>query len=130
MDSDFQPLIKKLCFACPKDDQEMSVITKGFEHQKTNRLVFSDWREERNRQLKSNGEPCPLDLLEDLKPEKLNHWLSCFMAEVRNAKGEPYPPFRTYCQDRFVLENSPITLKFMDKQNTIIIIVICTGHVM
>ena len=35
---------------------------------------------------------CPEDLLERPDEGKLNHWLSRFVAEVRNKKGEPYAP--------------------------------------
>jgi hypothetical protein len=43
-------------------------------------------------ELMEEDQRCPEDLLERPDKGKLNHWLSRFVAEVRNKKGEPYTP--------------------------------------
>ena len=62
---------------------------------------------------------CPEDLLERHDKGKLNHWLSCFVAEVCNKKGEPYTP-RTIHQllaglQQYMVDNNPASPKFLDK---------------
>ena len=71
----------------------MSLITKGYVPSNTRKQtdwavhVFSEWRRQRNESDKSSQ--CLADLFE--VPD-LNYWLPRFIAEVRNSKGEPYPP--------------------------------------
>ena len=51
---------------------------------------FEDWREVRNRQFPNDK--VPMDLLTSDNPTLLSKWLSRFVAETRNAKGDPYTP--------------------------------------
>ena len=52
----------------------------------------------------------------------MNYWISRFVAEVQNRKGEPYPP-RSIHQllaglQRYILDNNPNFPKLLDKQQT------------
>ena len=75
---------------------------------------FTDWKFQRST---DNGERCPDDLLENADIEKLNYWLSRFVAEVRRVDGKPYPP-RSISQllaalQRIMLETNPNASKFV-----------------
>ena len=54
---------------------------------------------------------CPENLLERPDKGKLNHWLSRFLAEVCNKKGEPYTPHTIHQ----LLAAAP---KFLDKDES------------
>jgi hypothetical protein len=85
--------------------------------------IFADWRACRISNANAGTELCPSDLLENPNKEKLNHWLSLFVNEVRNTKGSQYPP-RTIQQilaglQRYLIEINPVdSYKFMDKKNS------------
>ncbi len=55
---------------------------------------FQEWKKERNAT--NPDEPVPEKLLEEACPELLNKWLSFYVAETRNTKGQPYPPTTLY----------------------------------
>ena len=46
----------------------------------------------RNKTASDGDKRCPENLLDKPEVEKVNYWMSRFVAEVRNRKGEPYPP--------------------------------------
>ena len=58
---------------------------------------------------------CPEDLLERPDKGKLNHWLSRFVAEVRNKKGEPYAPRTIVLAGLQRYNYNPAAPKFLDK---------------
>ena len=57
--------------------------------------TFTDWHDERNK-CSAIQAKCPLDLLENPDPEKLNYWLSHFIVEARRKDSEPYPAWTLY----------------------------------
>ena len=53
---------------------------------------FREWVSARNKNIAEGGKHlCPLNVLEKPDVEKMNYWISRFVAKVRNWKGEPYP---------------------------------------
>ena len=134
LDPDFQPPKRKRKkvdlpaedrFASVVSDTDMSVIAKGFVPSNTKNTTwamncFQEWMYARDKRLPAGEEQgCPKDLLEHPDVEKLNYWLSRFVAEVRNKKGEPYPP-RTIHQilaglQRYMLDKNPNAPKFLNK---------------
>ena len=72
------------------NDREMRKVCEGFTPQNTTKntdwalRVFQEWEKQRN------GDQCNSDLLEHPSAEKLNCWLSCFVAECRRVDGQPY----------------------------------------
>ena len=102
-------------------------MKKGFVPKNTSKQtdwevrVFKDWIKESNPE--NDTTKCPADLLELGDAEKLNIWLARFVAEVRNAKGLPYP-LKTIQNllsglQRHVLEVNPSTAKFLDRNNVV-----------
>ena len=81
---------------------------------------FEDWREVRNRQFPNDK--VPMDLLTSDNPTLLSKWLSRFVAETRNAKGDPYTPSTLNQLLASLLRHmrtaNPNTPNFMDKKNT------------
>ena len=76
----------------------MTVISKGYVPPNTKEntdwtvTCFREWRSARNRNITKDDKCwCPEDL-ENPSIDKLNYWISRFIAEVRNKKGKPYPP--------------------------------------
>ena len=72
--------------------------------------------------LKGDKRSCPENLLDKLEVEKVNYWMSRFVAEVRNRKGEPYPR-RSIHQllaglQRYILDKNPNFITLLDKQQT------------
>ncbi len=55
---------------------------------------FQEWKKERNAT--NPDKPVPEKLLEEACPELLSKWLSFYVAETRNTKGQPYPPTTLY----------------------------------
>ena len=125
--SDFQPPKKKQRkldlaaqdrFAAAVSDENMAKIAKGYippNMQKNTDWAmrcFKEWVSTRNKGLpKGYNQHCPLNLLDNPDVEKVNYWISLFVAEVRNKKGEPYPP-RSIHQllaglQRYTLEKHP-----------------------
>lgn len=94
---DFQPPKKKVkisCepgaqFKCPTSNEEMAMLSKGFvpANTQTNNVrgmqVFLEWRAQRNRAISAKVQQCLENLLDDPDCQKLNFWLSWFVAEVR-----------------------------------------------
>ena len=128
---DFQPPAKKRAkkvkdrFGKPTSEEEIAKLAKGFVPENTKKnnswalKVFNDWKSQRSTE---DGEQCPDDLLENPDVTKLNYWLSRFVAEVRRADGNAYPP-RTISQlvaalQRRMLENNPNASKFCNSHNT------------
>ena len=114
-------------FKPPSSDEEMLAVSKGFVPKNTQKSttralnVFIEWRAARN--IAGKEHQCPEDLLENPVPERLNYWLSRFVNEARNQKGEPYPP-RSLHQilaglQRYMIEKSPNTPKFLDHNNSV-----------
>ena len=113
-------------FNPPTGNEEMSRICSGFVPQNTLKNtswamnVYMEWREQRNSSDPSNQ--CLDNLLECPTIEGLNFWLSHFVCEIKNKKGEPYPP-RTIHQilaslQRHMLSHVPDAPKFLDKKNS------------
>ena len=46
----------------------------------------------KQRNSQEDLDKCPEDLLLNMDPKQLNHWLSAFIVETRKVTGEPYPP--------------------------------------
>ena len=85
-------------FIRPVSDAQMAVVSKGYVPPNTKKntdwtvTCFREWRSARNRNITKDDKCwCPEDLLEKSSIDKLNYWISRFIAEVRNKKGEPYP---------------------------------------
>ena len=57
-------------------------------------MNFNEWKTERNSSFPDS--PVPESLLEEADAEQLNKWLSYYVAETRNTKGECYPPATLY----------------------------------
>ena len=55
---------------------------------------FNTWRKSRNESVTTCS--VPLDLLENSNIHDLNHWLSFYVVETRNCRGEKYPPKTLY----------------------------------
>ena len=55
---------------------------------------FNTWRKSRNESITTCS--VPLDLLENSNIHDLNHWLSFYIVETRNCRGEKYPPKTLY----------------------------------
>ena len=100
-------------FKSPSSDKEIKEISKGFvplnTHKNTNWAcnMFLEWKAERNAS--ETSDLCP------------NYWLCRFVSEVRNQKGEPYPP-KTVHQllsglQRSMVEKNPNSPKFLDRNN-------------
>lgn len=114
-------------FKPPTSDVEMETISKGFVPPNTRKNtswalnVFFDWKMERNTTDKSNL--CPEDLLENPETELLNFWLSRFVTEVRNKKGEHYPPKSIHQilagLQRCMLDKTPDGPRFLDRNNAV-----------
>jgi hypothetical protein len=66
-------------------------------------------------ELMEEDQRCPEDLLERPDKGKLNHWLSRFVAEVRNKKGEPYAPRTIVLAGLQRYNYNPAAPKFLDK---------------
>ena len=106
-------------FKPPTTDKEMEEISKGFMPPNTEKWalnMYLDWRRERNGCDKDNT--VPEDLLEKPQPDLINFWLSRFVTEVRNRKGEHYPP-KTINQilaglQKWMLERNPDAPRFLD----------------
>ena len=83
---------------------------------------FNEWREVRN--LKFPNDPVPSDLLASTSADStiLCKWLSHFVAETRNGKGEEYTPATIHqllaSLLRHMRNHNPDTPNFMDKKNT------------
>ena len=80
---------------------------------------FADWSRQRNTT--STNKPVPENLLTSGSADDLNYWLSLYVVETRNKKGEPYPP-RTLYQlltglHRHALTINPHAFNFLDKYN-------------
>ena len=79
---------------------------------------FREWRSARNRKsAEEDKRQCPEDLLEHPVIQELNYWISRFVAEVRNKKGEPYLP-RTILAglQMYMLAKTSSALKFFGKR--------------
>ncbi len=137
-DSDFESpkkkrrkgeLPAKKRFASAVSDVDMAVMSKGYVPPNTQKNTdwamncFREWRSARNKEIPVGDERrCPEDLLEKGDIEKLNDWISRFVAEVRNKKGERYPP-RSIHQilaglQRYMVDKNPTSPKFLNKAET------------
>jgi hypothetical protein len=107
----------------------MSEISKGYVPTNTAKQtswairIFNDWRSERNSAVTDESDMCPNDLFEVADGQKINFWLSRFVAEVKNAKGERYPA-KTIQNilaglQRQMIELKPTAQKFLDRNNTV-----------
>ncbi len=113
-------------FASAVSDADMAVMSKGYVPPNTQKNTdwamncFWEWRSARNKEIPVGDERrCPEDLLEKGDIEKLNHWISRLVAEVRNKKGECYPP-RSIHQilaglQSYMVDNNPTSPKFLNK---------------
>ena len=76
----------------PPSTDEMFAMSKGFMPKNMQKSttwavnVFMEWRAARNTA--DTEHECPEDLLENPIPERLTYWLSRFVNEARNQKGE------------------------------------------
>ena len=80
---------------------------------------FEQWKRARNEQFPSD--PVPENLLKEGNLSEIDKWLSFYITETRNCKGEAYPPKSLYQlltgllrHSRSVNENAP---NFLDKSN-------------
>ena len=83
---------------------------------------FEEWREVRNQRFPQNQVPSDLLTNTDVDCTTLCKWLSHFVAETRNGKGEEYSP-ASLNQIlagllRHMRSSNPDTPNFMDKKNT------------
>ena len=74
-------------------------MSKGYvspnTHKNTDWAVrcFREWMSARNKTVPEGDKHyCPQNLLDEPEVEKVNYWMSRFVAEVQNKKWEPYPP--------------------------------------
>ena len=76
-------------FKCSTGNEEMAMLSKGFVSANTQKnnvrgmQVFLEWRAQRNRAISVKVQQCPENLLDNPDCQKLNFWLSWFVAEVR-----------------------------------------------
>ena len=81
-------------------DERLAVMSKEYMPDNTKKntdwasKVFHDWKTAAtNVCCGEEGKPeCPNDLLQSPNVKQINFWLSHFVAEVHNKKGESYPP--------------------------------------
>ena len=81
---------------------------------------FTDWVQHRNADSdNSSKKRVPNNLLDSCSADDLNHWLSLYVVETRNKKGELYPPKTLYQLltglHRHALSINPHTPNFLDK---------------
>ena len=98
-DSDFQMPAKKYWFGKPTDDVTLASYSKVFVPRKTAltnawaKRAFMDWIAAQNKQnWEQPDQQCQENILESSDAAIVNRWLSLFVIEVRNKKGQPYPP--------------------------------------
>ena len=81
---------------------------------------FEEWRKHRSSLYPETPVPC--NLLQSGLPEELNTWLSYYVVETRNSKGDPYPPKTIYQLLtgllRYMRDNNAHTPNFLDKKDT------------
>ena len=133
-DPDFQPPKKRAKvatsrFKSPRSDEEMASLTKGVVPANTQRQnvwsmrVFREWKAERNERCDDGAESCPDDLLDNPNCEKLNYWLSRFVAETRKRDGKQYPPATIHQilagLQRHILEKHPMVPKILDRSQAV-----------
>ena len=89
------PIPKTICF-CTASKEHLATLAKPFVPKKTGDATqwavknFTTWMTQRNSQ--QDLDKCPEDLLLNMDPKQLNHWLSAFIVETRKVTGESYPP--------------------------------------
>ena len=80
-------------FATPKTNDEIVEARRQGIPKRTQqdteycKRLWEEWRNHRNTTTGENISP-----LIDLSESQLNHWLTCFILEVRKKDGSPYPP--------------------------------------
>ena len=87
-------------FGSPLKDGEMKTVVKRHVPLNTQKNTlwalncFREWMIVRNERARRDGneDSCPEDLLDSPDTQNLNKWIPRFVTEVRNQKGEPYPP--------------------------------------
>ena len=81
---------------------------------------FCKWMQARNKRFSS--EPVPTGVLSSSDPGTLNTWLSRYVVETRNAKGELYPPSTIYqlltALLRHMRATNPNCPNFLKKKNS------------
>ena len=83
---------------------------------------FREWMNQRNS--RPNLPPTqiiPENVLESGSTDDINHWLSLFVVEMRNKKGQPYPPKTLYQLTglhRHAITINPQTPHFLNKGNS------------
>ena len=89
------PIPKTIRF-CTASKEHLATLAKPFVPKRTEDATqwavkyFTTWMKQRNSQ--EDLDQCPEDLLLNMVPKQLNHWLSAFIVETRKVTGEPYPP--------------------------------------
>ena len=89
-------------FGSPLKDNDMKTVMKGHVPPNTQKNTlwalncFREWMLTRNERAQRDGneDRCPEDLFDNPDAQNLNKWIPRFVTEVRNKKGEPYPPRR------------------------------------
>ena len=114
-------------FASAVSDGDMAVMSKGYVPPNTKKNTdwalscFREWRCAR-KSAEGDQQRCPEDILEKPEVSQVNFSISRFVAEVRNKRGEPYPPKSIHQLlaglQRYMLDKNPGAPKFLDKQET------------
>jgi len=119
----------KTRFGSPLKDGEMKTVVKGHVPVNIQRNTlwalncFHKWMIVRNERAWRDGneDSCPEDLLDNADTQNLNKWIPHFVTEVRNQKGEPYPPRSIILLlsglQRHMLEKTPGSPKFLNKSD-------------
>ena len=104
-------------FKCSTSNEEMAMLSKGFVSANTQKnnvrgmQVFLEWRAQRNRAISVKVQQCPENLLDNPDCQKLNFWLSWFVAEVRTTL-----PSRNIHQILSALQRKRWTDAFLDQK--------------
>ena len=122
-------LATKKRFGSPLKDNEMKTVMKGHVplNTKKNTLwalnCFHEWMLTRNERAQRDGneDRCPEDLFDNPDTQNLNKWIPRFATEVRNKKGEQYPPRSIHLllagMQRYMLDKNPGSPSFSTEVN-------------
>ena len=73
-------------------------------------------------QRNGNEDRCTEDLFDNPDTQNLNKWIPRFVTEVRNKKGEPYPPRSIHLLlaglQRYMLDKNPGSPKFLNRSES------------